>query len=339
LVVDKSLLESDPHLKNDCIVCHKGDQTASDRSVAHAGVTRRPSDNPETCGTCHEETAKTYKLSLHYSTAGMKSGVRPRFSDAEASMYDAKVFEQSCRSCHASCGDCHVKSPIISGVDLGLIAGHKFVKKDESKTCALCHNGRVYPEFTGEYGGNADVHYQKGMSCTDCHSGSEVHASAGGQSDRRAISDKPACAKCHVPGTEKTEKAQTAHADHGDLVSCSACHSSAEYRGCASCHLGEGSTSSPMFMLGDNPRNPGQLTTLRLVPTVRDTFKKAGIAQENFDSTPNLWDTVPHNTRKRTERTRDCSVCHSDKKHVLTEEMLPKDGSEANRKLVFEFMY
>ncbi len=302
-------------------------------------MNKRPSDDLATCGTCHEETVKTYKLSLHYTTAGMKSGVNPRFSGAEASVYDQKVFEQSCRSCHASCGDCHVKSPTISGVDLGLMAGHKFVKKDESKTCALCHGGRVYPEFTGEYGGNADVHYQKGMSCTDCHSGSEIHASSGAQSDRRAVSDKPSCVKCHAPGTEKTEKARTAHADHGDMVSCSACHSSAEYRGCASCHLGEGATSSPMFMLGDNPRKPGQLTTLRLVPTVRDTFKKVGIVQENFDSMPNLWDTVPHNTRKRTERTRDCSVCHSEKRNVLTEETLPKGGSEANKKLIFEFMY
>lgn len=302
-------------------------------------MNRRPSDDPATCGTCHEETAKTYTLALHYSTAGMKSGVRPRFSDAEASVYDQKVFEQSCRSCHASCGDCHVKSPVISGVNLGLISGHKFVRKDESKTCALCHGGRVYPEFTGEYGGNPDVHYQKGMSCVDCHGASELHGSAGPQTDRRSVTDKPSCVQCHEPGKEKTEKARTTHEDHGDMVSCSACHSSASYRGCASCHLGEGATSSPMFMLGDNPRNPGQLTTLRLVPTVRDTFKKAGIAQENFDSIPNLWDTVPHNTRKRTERTRDCGVCHSEKLNLLTEETLPKDGAEANKKLIFEFAY
>ncbi|MDP3178267.1 MAG: hypothetical protein Q8M76_10215 [Spirochaetaceae bacterium] len=269
----------------------------------------------------------------------MKSGVRPRFSEAEAKVYDEKVFEQSCRSCHASCGDCHVKSPIISGVNVGLIAGHDFVKKDEAKTCALCHGGRVYPEFTGEYGGTADVHYQKGMSCVDCHSGDEFHAAAGEQGDRRAVADKPTCLACHPSGSEETDKAKEAHADHGELVSCSACHSSSAYRGCASCHLGEGATSSPQFVLGDNPRMPGQLTTLRLVPTVRDTFKKVGIAQAGFDEVNTLWDTVPHNTRKRTERTRDCATCHSEKLHVLTEEELPKDGPAANEKLVFKFAY
>ncbi len=299
----------------------------------------RPSDDPDTCGSCHTDIARTYKLSLHYTSSGMKSGVRPRFSEAEAAVFDEKVFEQSCRSCHASCGDCHVKSPVISGVNTGLLAGHDFVRKDESRTCALCHGGRVYPEFTGEYGGNPDVHYQKGMTCVDCHTGAEMHASGGEQTDRRSVVEKPTCVSCHQPGSEKTEKARTAHEDHADLVSCSACHSSTTYRGCASCHLGEGATSSPQFILGDNTRNPGQLTTLRLVPTVRTTFEKVGIRMENFDELPNLWDTVPHNTRKRTERTRDCAVCHSEKLNVLTEEMLPKGGSEANRKLVFEFMY
>lgn len=300
---------------------------------------KRPSDDPAVCGTCHEGTAKTYKLSLHYSTAGMKAGVRPRFSEAEAKTYDDRVFEQSCRSCHASCGDCHVKSPVISGVNLGLQAGHAFVRKDESKTCALCHGGRVYPEFTGEYGGNPDVHYQKGMSCVDCHKGAEFHASSGAQADRRSVPDKPSCSACHPSGSEKTDKAKEAHADHGDKVSCSACHSSSSYRGCASCHLGEGATSSPQFVLGDNPRKPGQVTTLRLVPTVRDTFKKAGIAQASYDALPNLWDTVPHNTRKRTDRTRDCGTCHAESANFLTEESLPKGGSEANKRLIFEFSY
>jgi len=309
------------------------------KTEAHSGLVKRPSDNPATCGTCHDGISKTYQLSLHYTTSGMKNGVRPRFSAPEAAMYDEKVFEQSCRSCHASCGDCHVKSPIISGVNVGLLAGHEFVKKDEAKTCALCHGGRVYPEFTGEYGGNADVHYQKGMSCVDCHKAEEFHGNGMAYTDRRSVETKPSCVACHAPGSETTDKAKEAHADHGDLVSCSACHSSAEYRGCASCHLGEGATSSPQFILGSNPRKEGQLTTLRLVPTVRDTFKKVGIKQENFDSTPNLWDTVPHNTRKRTERTRDCGTCHAEKARVLTEADLPAGGSEANKKLVFEFAY
>ncbi len=300
-------------------------------------MVKRPSDDPEVCGTCHGETAKTYKLSLHYSTAGFKHGVSKRFSESEKKIFETKVFEQSCRSCHASCGDCHVKSPVISGVNLGLIDGHKFVRKDEGKTCALCHGGRVYPEFTGEYGGTADVHYQKGMMCMDCHTKTELHGDGKAYTSRRDVAGRPECVKCHVPGEEKSERAAGTHGEHGDSVGCSACHSSAPYRNCSECHLGKGATATPTIILGKNPRKPDQVTTLRLVPTVRDTFASAGIKQEKFDAMPNYWDTVPHNTRKRTDRTRECEVCHDQHEYFLKEEAMIKGGSEANKGLIHKW--
>ena len=336
-VVSASLIDSDPHLSQGCTSCHKGDETAADRTKAHAGLVKRPSDDPTLCAACHPDIAANYSLSLHFTTAGFKNDVRPRFSASEAATFDKKVFTQSCNSCHASCGDCHVKSPTISGVDLGLIAGHKFIRKDEAKTCALCHGGRVYPEFTGDYGGKADIHYQKGMSCVDCHKVAEMHGTGVAYTDMRAVTERPTCIGCHAPGKETTDKAKQAHSIHADKVSCSACHASVEYRGCSSCHLGEGATANPMFVLGRNPRQPYQLTTLRLVPTVRDTFAKAGIASTNYDALQNFWDTVPHNTNKRTDRTRDCSSCHEAKSHFLTADQLPQGGSEANKKLIFTF--
>ena len=332
--MNKELLKTDPHLSKGCVTCHKGNPAGSDKTLSHTGMVKRPSDNPEVCGTCHGETAKTYKLSLHYTTAGFRNGVAARFSEGEKKTFDAKVFEQSCRSCHASCGDCHVKSPIISGVNLGLIDGHKFVKKDEGKTCALCHGGRVYPEFTGEYGGTADVHYQKGMMCVDCHSKTELHGDGKSYSGRREVAGKPECAACHKPGEEKSEKASGTHSEHGDAVSCSACHSSSAYRNCSDCHLGKGATATPGIILGKNPRKPDQVTTLRLIPTVRDTFAAAGVKQEKFDSLPNYWDTIPHNTRKRTDRTRECEVCHDQHEYFLKEETMIKGGSEANKGLI-----
>jgi hypothetical protein len=298
-------------------------------------LVKRPSDDMKNCESCHSGIARTYKLSLHYTTAGFRTGVMPRFSKDETKVFDDKVFEQSCRSCHASCGDCHVKSPTISGVDLGLIDGHRFVKKDEGKTCALCHGGRVYPEFTGEYGGTADVHYQKGMLCTDCHTKTEMHGDGKQYMARKQVANRPACISCHFPGKAVSEKAAEAHEAHGDFVSCSACHSSAAYRNCSGCHLGGGAAANPALLLGKNPRKPEQITTLRLIPTVRDTFAKAGINQENFDSLPNFWDTVPHNTRKRTDRTRNCEVCHQDAQYYLKKEQLPKDGSKKNLDLIY----
>ena len=88
------------------------------------------------------------------------------------------------------------------------------------------------------------------------------------------------------------------------------------------------------MMLGKSPRDKKTLTTLRLIPTVRDTFAPAGIKMEHFDALPNYWDTPAHNIRKRTDRTRNCDTCHVDGKNFLTKEMLIKDGSKANESLI-----
>jgi hypothetical protein len=333
-VVNTALITEDPHFEYGCSFCHEGDSNSPTKAAAHQGMVKRPSDNPDTCGTCHEGIAATYKLSLHYTNAGMKNGVSPRFSSEEKKVFDEKVFEQSCRSCHASCGDCHVQSPIVSGVNTGFINGHEFVRKDEEKTCALCHGGRVYPEFTGDYGGRPDVHYRNGMTCLDCHSAEQMHGNGIAYAGRRDVENKPSCIECHANSMDATPEAEEAHLIHEEVASCTACHTATGYRQCSSCHLGEGATSNPAIILGDNPRNPGQLTTLRLIPTVRTTFEKVGIEQEHFDSLPNFWDTVPHNIQKRTDRTRDCNTCHGEYQYYLEEAALPKGGSTKNLELV-----
>jgi len=336
LLVDKSLIDKDPHFSEGCANCHKGNESAADRAAAHKGLVKRPSDDLTACAACHEEIVKVYKTSLHFTTAGLRHGVMSRFSGGERKIFDEKIFEKSCRTCHSSCGECHVKSPVIGGVNIGLIKGHRFVKRDEGKTCALCHGGRVYPEFTGEYGGTPDVHYQKGMVCMDCHKKSEFHGDGNKYLSRREVKEKPACVKCHKPGEEKTEKAKSAHEAHAGKLSCGSCHASGQYRNCFNCHLGKGATAKPDFILGLSPRDKKMVTTLRVIPAVRDTFESAGIKMENFDALPNYWDTVPHNIKKRTERTRSCDVCHEDRAGFLTKEKLIKDGSKANDGLIYE---
>jgi len=335
-LVDKDLIAKDIHFEQGCASCHKGNEGGQTKEEAHKSLVNRPSDDLTLCAQCHEEITKTYKNSLHYTTAGLRHGVSGRFSKEEMKAFDGKVFEKSCRTCHSTCGECHVKSPVIGGVNLGLIKGHKFLKRAEDKTCALCHGGRVYPEFTGEYGGVADVHYQKNMFCLDCHKKSEFHGDGRVYTSRREVKDKPSCTQCHKMGQEKSEKAKKTHGDHGMKVSCSACHAAAPYRNCFDCHLGKGATAKPALYLGLNPRDKKTVTTLRLVPTVKDTFKKADILAEAYDSLPNYWDTAPHNIRKRTERTRSCDVCHVEKKDFLTKEKLIKNGSKANEGLLYE---
>ena len=296
---------------------------------------KRPSDDLSMCSECHEGVTDTYGKSIHYTTIGQREGVKARFSEAELKIFDEKVFEQSCRSCHATCGDCHVKSPPVSGISLGLIEGHKFVTKKEGKTCAFCHGGRVYPEYTGEYGDTTDVHYQEGMMCLDCHKQPEFHGDGQRYMTKQEVKQRPKCTDCHETIESKKLSARVAHDEHRGKVSCYGCHTDGQYRDCYSCHMATGATSKPAFALGINPRNPEQVTTLRLVPTVRDTFAKAGIEQEHFDRLPKYWNTPAHKIKKRTDRTRSCDSCHTQKTGFLTEKDLLEDGSRLNRGLIY----
>jgi hypothetical protein len=333
-VVDNTLLKNDPHMRLNCVFCHKGNEKGASKPDAHAGLLKRPSDNPTTCAMCHKPITDNYSKALHYTTAGLKNGVMPRFSPEETKIFDEKVFQQSCRSCHSSCGDCHVKSPSVGGISIGLIKKHKFVRKDEGKTCAFCHGGRVYPEYIGDYGGAPDVHYQKGMLCMDCHKKAEFHGDGTAYQSKQQVKDRPSCRGCHKLGREAKMTARVAHEKHENKVTCYGCHAGAAYRQCQQCHLGSGATSSPAMLLGLNPRDKKTLTTLRLIPTARDTFAKAGIKMQNFDALPNYWNTPAHNIRKRTDRTRSCDVCHVERKGFLTKELLTKDGSRANESLI-----
>lgn len=333
-LVDSALLAKDPHFSQGCDICHKGDKTSTKKESAHKGMVCRPSDNLKTCGRCHGKIADTYGKSLHYTTIGQRQGVMGRFSKAELKTFDKKVFEQSCRSCHASCGDCHVKSPPVSGISMGLIQGHKFVKKDEAKTCAFCHGGRVYPEYTGEYGGTTDVHYQKGMMCLDCHNKQELHGDGQKYMTKQEVKDRPSCTNCHKTITSEKPMTTMAHNVHLGKVSCYGCHSGGQYRNCYNCHEGTGAKSEPGFILGKNPRNRNEVTTLRVIPTVRDSFAKAGIRMAHYDNLPNYWDTPAHNIRKRTDRTRSCDSCHKDRTGFLTRETLLKGGAKANEGLI-----
>lgn len=295
----------------------------------------RPSDNLNTCEACHQDIVKTYKTSLHYTTSGLSHGVAPRFSPSEYKEFKEKVFEKSCRSCHAACGDCHVRIPNIGGVKLGLIKNHQFVKRDEAKTCGLCHGGRVYPEFNGEYGMIADVHYQKGMGCVDCHNKKQLHGDGKAYMSRKEVRDKPSCTGCHKIGNEQNEKAKIPHITHKEKLSCGACHAAAQYVNCRDCHLGAGAKPERGFILGKNPRKKDEITTLRVIPTSKETFKPAGIIMSNFDALPNYWDTTPHKIRKRTERTRSCDVCHVDNKNFLTRGDIPPNSPKANFELIY----
>lgn len=334
-LVDRSILNKDPHFENGCVFCHKGDAKSIDQESAHKGVVKRPSADLKLCGNCHDDIAKIYSSSLHYNLAGFLDKITKRFSKDEDRLFKDKVFGQSCKSCHASCGDCHVSSPSVKGMRRGFIDGHRFVKKDESKTCAVCHGGRIYPEYIGKLSGTPDIHFQKGMGCTDCHKKGQMHGSGNSYTNKDEAKDRPRCKDCHKTGGEAKVISRLAHSKHEGKVSCYGCHVHAAYSNCYDCHDGNASSSKPSFILGVNPIDRKSLTTLRALPIERNTFAKYGIKMEKFDEIPDYRAAPVHNIRKSTDRTRSCDICHINKKDFLTRGSLLKNGSRANEKLIF----
>ena len=230
---------------------------------------KRPSDDPEVCGECHPEIAATYKKSLHYTTIGQRNRVIKRMSADEAKIFDEKVFKKSCNSCHATCGDCHVKSPTIGGVSIGLISKHKFVRRDEGKTCAFCHGGRVYPEYTGEYGGNRRCPLREGH---DVHGVPHHGRNARGRQGLRSKGgspDRPAARTVMNPAGSRSLTARVAHPTHSQKASCFACHSAGEYRNAITAISGEAPKPSRVSSWGRTREIKGRSRPLRLIPTVQ----------------------------------------------------------------------
>lgn len=328
-------MAQDIHLKRTCSECHKGNAEAANKSDAHKGLIPKPSENIDNCATCHKDIGSHYKKSLHYTTAGLRNGIHKRCSKAQAEQFDVKVFEQSCRSCHASCGDCHVKTPVVSGVNQGLFANHRFQKKNEDKTCAACHGGRVYAEYTGRDSGVRDIHFEKGMKCLNCHKSQELHGDGTEAHSKNNVKGKPSCIDCHkMSASAQNSKV---HKQHASKTSCQACHVASGYNQCSSCHVGKGASQSQAFLLGRNPKNKAQLVTLRLTPAVRDTFASEGFFMDNYDQIANFWAAPVHNIRKKTARTRTCGPCHTENKEgFITEKHFPKDGSKRNSALIYD---
>ena len=296
----------------------------------------RPSSRIENCAPCHKEISDHYKKSLHYTTSGLRNGIRKRFSKAQLEQFDSKIFQQSCRSCHASCGDCHVKTPVVAGVNQGLFANHRFRKKNEDKTCSACHGGRIYAEYTGKTSGVPDVHYsESGMNCLNCHKAKELHGDGTEAESKNNLKGKPACTDCHKMNA--SAKTGTVHKQHDSKVSCQACHVVSGYNHCSSCHVGKGAKPSQGFFLGRDPQNRDRIVLLRMTPAARDTFASAGISMDNYDQAANFWAAPVHNIRKKTARTRTCAPCHTENKEgFITESDFPAGGSQQNRTLLYD---
>jgi len=327
-----------------CTTCHGGNASAADPAGAHRGLIARPSDRPaQACGSCHPEIVAAFAKSLHFTTRGQEQGLRALVGSVRWSMV-RPAYQKACASCHATCGDCHVSKPPFSTNPVilgGLQQGHLFAKTPPMNlTCAGCHGGRVAAEYMGQYEGfPADVHFSKaGMSCTDCHSGAQLHGQGAATAPNRfAVTGGPSCLTCH-PEAAPGQSRRQAHNVHGGDLSCQVCHGGIS-KSCANCHAGKGATSFPALKIGLNlrPERPEKYALLRHVPTTREMIDRlTGLADTlvNFDRIPTWKTATPHSIQRVTARNRSCAACHNNPNLFLRLRDLDPNDSQANGKVV-----
>jgi thiosulfate/3-mercaptopyruvate sulfurtransferase len=282
-------------------------------------------DPSNTCGPCHEEISETAPRSLHYNLATFDRVISQRIGKVDAAR-KARIMaakEKHCAECHASCGQCHVSRPqYVRG---GLLSRHIFQKPPPMNvTCAACHGGRVFGEYTGldeDY--DPDVHFEEeDMACLDCHSAEEMHADGGHAPTRFDVAQRPDCRRCHPDVTAETTAIE-AHRLHVEKLACQVCHAQ-ENKNCFTCHVGTDRKGLPYFKckrtvmsfkIGLNPAKsearPYEYVVLRHPPThpgLFDFYVKDALSR--FDSLPTWKLDAPHNIRRITERNRSCNNCH-----------------------------
>ena len=199
VLIDEAFL-STPHGQIPCQLCHLGNPDSTDPETAHSTMIADPSLNSEeTCGQCHGDLTAAAINSLHMNPAPLYKTIEKRCTREQADKLKAEVLDKQCLSCHqGSCGSCHVSRPDVAGG--GLRSGHLFQKKpDFVYQCLPCHTHPTGTDFIGK-NGKGDVHYRKyQMTCSSCHSGQELHASAEGADSRYHFDKLPKCVDCHEP--------------------------------------------------------------------------------------------------------------------------------------------
>lgn len=287
--------------------------------------------------------------SLHFTLRPMQVSIQQRagaIDDKTLQTID-RAFDRHCFNCHSSCGQCHVSRPNYANG--GFLSAHRFVKTPSmDTTCASCHGGRVYREFIGgDSNYEADLHHtDEDMTCTDCHTSNEMHASASTVKTRLDLPELPICQTCH-PDAEAENSSNRSHKIHCGKLACQVCHAQAG-KSCFSCHVGTDSKGLPyykckasrvLFKIGLNPnrstKRPYNYVVVRHSPVTPQTFE-AYVKDElkRFDDLPTWKPSFPHSIRRITKQNKNCNSCHGNAELFLSKSDLASWETTANANVI-----
>jgi hypothetical protein len=204
----------------------------------------------KTCGICHPKQVKELKKTAMGHNA--KQSLYRAWTDKKLGPHNCGVWfvdgyeeiakntkvpftremssinQKACNMCHVGCLDCHY-APKKKDPNDPAMGSHTFEKKISPQTCygggrgSLCHAGPedrrrgagyIGGPYSNPAGAPPDIHYSKGLLCTDCHdTPAKDKKFLHGQVKRQA-----SCSKCHDSAVKSVSK--SVH----KKVSCEACH-------------------------------------------------------------------------------------------------------------------
>lgn len=246
-------------------------------------------DTNDDCGRCHPEIVENFETSLHYTATGMYDEYEKHAAGHFGIEMDEYYEKFNCVKCHAmSCTQCHPGS--------NMYESHLYeVTLD---TCEPCHGKKQTSTYIGDMpmhksqGPNADIHYEAGLLCQDCHAPSELHGN-GTQLNTQLEATNVECEGCHKDVSESQS-----HTVHDGMVDCQSCHTGWILT-CQNCHIDtrKGMTvTAEGFLLGR--RTDGIVTTFMTMDVTlgNETHHAYG-------------DWYAHTT---TAQGKECDFCHND---------------------------
>lgn len=251
----------------------------------------------EDCASCHKEIADNVSTSLHYTGDGMMKewsrGAANAFNITMHELYE----EKNCAQCHVtSCSDCHGLEP------------HENDISGNISTCDKCHL-KKQSTFMGDMpkhkgpGPSADIHYEKGLVCTDCHK-EAVHGD-GTEYDTMLDAVKVTCEDCHTDEDKKVNNKSVtqystdivSHYIHKDTLDCTACHVK-WMATCVECHVdtmkAQEISTDKFYLLRSVD---GKVKPFLQMKTVKDNETHTAYAE--------------YFTHTITDEPHDCDFCHN----------------------------
>lgn len=255
--------------------------------------------SPPKCETCHDDIAANFSTSLHHNAQGMFTEYEDYAMDHFGLDTDAYYEQKNCQKCHVqSCTECHVDS----------YEAHN--QRVDPEVCEKCHAKKQSSTYIGDLplhkavGGNADIHHEKNLTCTNCHSANEMHGD-GEYYKTMMAAVKVDCKDCHTP-----------HEQPHDTLDCNSCHTG-WLLSCDNCHIEsrKGMTvSTDSFYLAKD--KDGMVSVFMKMET------KATIANNTSHIIYAEWH--PHTT---TSTGKACDFCHDDPSlYVMEDEIFGGEG-------------